>query len=406
MATKLQIRRDTAANWTTANPILAQGEPAYEIDTNRLKIGDGTTDYNALPYKFESSLVESPTGVFTHTDELNTVTVIDISSFASSSAVAANSVAIADLEAEQTVQDTSIAANLAATGVNSTNIVNNTTDISNNATDIIALQSEQTIQNTNITTNTTSIFTNTTDIATNVTDINILQAEQATQDASIAANVAAIAAIPPAPVDSVNGDTGAVVVSTLRSPDNNLELITGMNNGNISVNDRRIIDIALLPTMPNHVPSKQYVDQVRYKKAVSENNPQINDSIVSQIYLDSGTAFNLPVVGDYIVGVGFTYSHDSSTSDFRGFVTVDTTTTEIIRHEPQDSAGTGIVVPNQADGISETTGTNQRFSVYKEFHLTGQAVGVLPVNISWQTSTNGVESAIYSAVITVEKLSD
>lgn len=47
---QIQLRRDTAANWTAQNPILAQGEPALETDTGRLKFGDGTTNYNSLPY--------------------------------------------------------------------------------------------------------------------------------------------------------------------------------------------------------------------------------------------------------------------------------------------------------------------------------------------------------------------
>jgi hypothetical protein len=47
---QIQLRRDTAANWTTNNPILLQGEPALETDTGRLKFGDGTTAYNSLAY--------------------------------------------------------------------------------------------------------------------------------------------------------------------------------------------------------------------------------------------------------------------------------------------------------------------------------------------------------------------
>ena len=44
-----QFRRDTALNWASANPILADGEPAYELDKQILKIGDGLTAYNNLP---------------------------------------------------------------------------------------------------------------------------------------------------------------------------------------------------------------------------------------------------------------------------------------------------------------------------------------------------------------------
>ena len=50
MAQKIQLRRDTAANWTSANPILAQGEVGYEIDTSKDKVGDGVTAWNLRPY--------------------------------------------------------------------------------------------------------------------------------------------------------------------------------------------------------------------------------------------------------------------------------------------------------------------------------------------------------------------
>lgn len=44
------IRRDTAANFTSANPTLALGEIAYETDTRNIKVGDGATAWTALPY--------------------------------------------------------------------------------------------------------------------------------------------------------------------------------------------------------------------------------------------------------------------------------------------------------------------------------------------------------------------
>lgn len=53
MANKIQWRRDTAANWTSVNPILSEGMPGYEKDTGKLKIGDGVTAWNSLPYSFE-----------------------------------------------------------------------------------------------------------------------------------------------------------------------------------------------------------------------------------------------------------------------------------------------------------------------------------------------------------------
>lgn len=46
---RIQIRRGTAAEWTASDPILAEGEPGFETDTNTFKIGDGTTHWSALP---------------------------------------------------------------------------------------------------------------------------------------------------------------------------------------------------------------------------------------------------------------------------------------------------------------------------------------------------------------------
>ena len=50
MATQIQMRRDTAANWASANPTLAAGEIGFETDQNKFKIGDGSTAYNSQPY--------------------------------------------------------------------------------------------------------------------------------------------------------------------------------------------------------------------------------------------------------------------------------------------------------------------------------------------------------------------
>lgn len=46
----LQLRRATAAAWTSADPTLAEGEIGYETDTGKYKIGDGTTAWTALAY--------------------------------------------------------------------------------------------------------------------------------------------------------------------------------------------------------------------------------------------------------------------------------------------------------------------------------------------------------------------
>ena len=50
MAIQIQLRRDTATQWTALNPTLAQGELAVETDTRKFKIGDGVTAWSSLTY--------------------------------------------------------------------------------------------------------------------------------------------------------------------------------------------------------------------------------------------------------------------------------------------------------------------------------------------------------------------
>lgn len=61
--TQIQIRRGNAANWTTVNPVLAAGEFGVELDTLKLKVGDGLTAWNGLTYLVdESADVDSVNG--------------------------------------------------------------------------------------------------------------------------------------------------------------------------------------------------------------------------------------------------------------------------------------------------------------------------------------------------------
>lgn len=48
--TTIQLKRGLAASWTSKNLILASGEVGVETDTNRMKVGDGTTPWNQLTY--------------------------------------------------------------------------------------------------------------------------------------------------------------------------------------------------------------------------------------------------------------------------------------------------------------------------------------------------------------------
>ena len=58
MAVRFQLRRDTAANWNSANPVLALGEPGVETDTLKVKIGDGVTVWTGLDYTITTDFTE------------------------------------------------------------------------------------------------------------------------------------------------------------------------------------------------------------------------------------------------------------------------------------------------------------------------------------------------------------
>lgn len=47
---RIQLRNDTAENWTTQNPVLLKGEMGVEIDTGKTKIGNGTDHWKTLKY--------------------------------------------------------------------------------------------------------------------------------------------------------------------------------------------------------------------------------------------------------------------------------------------------------------------------------------------------------------------
>lgn len=50
VVTQIQVRRGTAAQWTSANSTLASGEFGFETDTGKVKIGNGSTAWTSLGY--------------------------------------------------------------------------------------------------------------------------------------------------------------------------------------------------------------------------------------------------------------------------------------------------------------------------------------------------------------------
>ena len=80
LKTRIQLRHDTAANWTAKNPVLMVGELGFEIDTNKFKIGDGVKNWNALEYAVKDEIALTDENVtmtddFVFTAPVGTVTI-------------------------------------------------------------------------------------------------------------------------------------------------------------------------------------------------------------------------------------------------------------------------------------------------------------------------------------------
>lgn len=70
--TTFKVRGDTAANWTSVNPILDAREIGLETDTDRLKFGDGVTVWSGLSYGVASAVWGGITGTLADQTDLQT----------------------------------------------------------------------------------------------------------------------------------------------------------------------------------------------------------------------------------------------------------------------------------------------------------------------------------------------
>ena len=90
MAQQIQFRRGTSAEWSSANPILAQGEIGVDLDVNRFKVGTGLTSWNYLNYTAVFDVViQSPDAPIVYPTFANAsgVSAIGIASTGSTSVV-------------------------------------------------------------------------------------------------------------------------------------------------------------------------------------------------------------------------------------------------------------------------------------------------------------------------------
>ena len=133
VVTQIQIRRGTAAQWTSANPTLASGEWGFETDTNKAKIGNGSTAWNSLSY-----IITGASGTVT---SITAGTGLSGGTITSTGTIAIDST-VATLTGSQTLTNKTInGSNNTITNVSLTTGVTGTLPVANGGTGITSLGS-------------------------------------------------------------------------------------------------------------------------------------------------------------------------------------------------------------------------------------------------------------------------
>ena len=99
VVTQIQVRRGTAAQWTSTNPTLAAGEWGYETDTGKVKIGNGSTAWSSLSYNGSGTVTSVVAG-----------TGLTGGTITSSGTVAIDTAVTADLTTAQTLTNKTLTA--------------------------------------------------------------------------------------------------------------------------------------------------------------------------------------------------------------------------------------------------------------------------------------------------------
>ena len=317
MATvRIQVRRGTAAQWTSADPILAAGELGVESDTNLFKFGNGSSTWTALAYANNSDVAIGEISqdaintaltmgaglTKTYNDGANTITitvdssVVALKTYVDSTAATAKSEAIAaagtaadtkiethrvDTTDVHGIADTSVLATattvatakseaIAAAGTAAdTKVSNGVTTHNNDTTDVHGI-ADTSLLLTTTSTSTVSNKTLGTDLSANGFKIVGLAAPTSNLDAAtksyVDTAISDLVEAAPATLNTLNelaaalGDDAAFSTTITNSIATKLPLAGGTMSGNLSMGGTHIVTNLATPANVGDATNKAYVD--------------------------------------------------------------------------------------------------------------------------------------------------
>ena len=130
---RIQIRRGTASDWTSVNPVLAAGEAGVEVDTLQIKIGDGTSNWSSLGYATVTpgNLTDAVNAALTGTVDTNFATITDLNNAISQEVSNRNEAISIALSTAEGYTDTAVA-NLVNSAPNTLDTLKKIDDAINN----------------------------------------------------------------------------------------------------------------------------------------------------------------------------------------------------------------------------------------------------------------------------------
>ena len=276
MATvRIQVRRGTAAQWTSANPTLAAGELGVESDTNLFKFGNGSSTWTALSYANNSDVAIGEISQ----DAINTALTMGAgltktyNDGANTITIAVDSAIVTTVTGTQTLTNKTLTSPVinSPTGITKSDVglanVDNTSDANKPVSSATQTALDAKASNTALTNHeadSTSVH--------GITDTSLL-ATKAYADASSASAVAGIISTAPATLDTLAeistalGADANLSVTLTNAISTKLALAGGTMTGAIDMGTTNKITHLAQPTVSSDAATKSYADT-----AVSDHN--------------------------------------------------------------------------------------------------------------------------------------